>query len=52
MADFFPEMHLSHDAAEAIARGLYAIARADGLHDREAGLIAELLDRRRRRPGR
>jgi tellurite resistance protein len=40
MADFFPEVHLSHDAAEAIARGLYAIAKVDGLHDREAGLIA------------
>ena len=40
MADFFPEVHLSHGAAEAIARGLYAIARVDGLHEREAGLIA------------
>jgi tellurite resistance protein len=40
MADFFPEVHLSHGAAEAIARGLYAIAKVDGLHDREAGLIA------------
>jgi tellurite resistance protein len=40
MADFFPEMHLERGAAEAIARGLYAIARVDGLHDREAGLIA------------
>jgi tellurite resistance protein len=38
--EFFPEVHLSHDAAEAIARGLYAIARVDGLHEREAGLIA------------
>jgi tellurite resistance protein len=40
MADFFPDMHLERAAAEAIARGLYAIARVDGLHDREAGLIA------------
>src|SRR5689334_13969643 len=40
MADFFPEVDLSRGAAEAIARGLYAIARVDGLHEREAGLIA------------
>jgi tellurite resistance protein len=40
MAEFFPEVHLSHNAAEAIARGLYAIARVDGVHEREAGLIA------------
>jgi tellurite resistance protein len=40
MADFFPEVDLSRNAAEAIARGLYAVARVDGLHEREAGLIA------------
>ena len=38
--EFFPEVHLSHGAAEAIARGLFAIARVDGVHEREAGLIA------------
>src|SRR5258705_12018113 len=38
--DFFPEVELSHAAAEAIARGLYAVAKVDGLHDREAGLLA------------
>jgi tellurite resistance protein len=38
--DFFPEVELSHNAAEAIARGLYAVAKCDGLHEREAGLIA------------
>src|SRR6478735_4868550 len=38
--DFFPEVDLGHDAAEAIARGLYAVAKCDGLHEREAGLIA------------
>ncbi|MGZ3406476.1 MAG: hypothetical protein ACXVAN_08555 [Polyangia bacterium] len=38
--EFFPEVHLSHDAAEAIARGLFAIAAVDGVHEREAGLIA------------
>lgn len=40
MPDFFPEVHLEHQTAEAIARGLYAVARVDGLHEREAGLIA------------
>ncbi|HZS41745.1 MAG TPA: hypothetical protein VFF06_33180 [Polyangia bacterium] len=38
--EFFPEMHISRQAAEAIARGLYTVARVDGLHEREAGLIA------------
>ena len=38
--EFFPEVHLSRGAAEAIARGLFAIARVDGVHEREAGLIA------------
>src|SRR4051812_42531574 len=38
--DFFPEVELSRDASEAIARGLYAVAKCDGLHEREAGLIA------------
>jgi tellurite resistance protein len=40
MPDFFPEVHLERQEAEAIARGLYAVARVDGLHEREAGLIA------------
>ena len=40
MPDFFPEVNLSRGAAEAIARGLYAVARCDGVHEREAGLIA------------
>jgi tellurite resistance protein len=38
--EFFPEVHISRQAAEAIARGLYTVARVDGLHEREAGLIA------------
>lgn len=38
--EFFPELHISPQAAEAIARGLYTVARVDGLHEREAGLIA------------
>ncbi len=40
MPDFFREVQLDRGAAEAIARGLYAIARCDGVHEREAGLIA------------
>ena len=38
--EFFPELPLSQASAEAMARGLYAVAKCDGLHDREAGLIA------------
>ena len=38
--DFFQQVDLTHGAAEAIARGLYAVAKVDGLHEREAGLIA------------
>lgn len=37
---FFPEVKLSKSHAEAIARGLFAIALSDGLHDREKALIA------------
>ncbi len=36
----FPEIQLTLPQAEAIARGLYAIARADGLHERETALIS------------
>jgi tellurite resistance protein len=38
--DFFNEVELDGHVAEAIARGLYAVARVDGIHEREAGLIA------------
>jgi len=38
--EFYPEIELQHSAAEAIARGLYAVAKCDGMHEREAGLIA------------
>ena len=42
MPEFFPEMEIRQDQAEAIARGLYAVAKADGtVHDREATIIAE-----------
>src|SRR4051794_10665795 len=38
--DFFEEIALDGKAAEAIARALFAVARVDGVHEREAGLIA------------
>jgi tellurite resistance protein len=38
--NFFPATQLEHSHAEAIARGLFAIAKADGIHQREAALIA------------
>lgn len=42
MAEFFPEIEIRADQAEAIARGLIAVAKADGqLHEREAALIAD-----------
>jgi uncharacterized tellurite resistance protein B-like protein len=41
--DFFPEIDIAQDQAEAIARGLYAVALADGeLHPREAAIITDL----------
>jgi tellurite resistance protein len=40
--EFFPEIEIRQDQAEAIARGLFAVAKADGsVHEREATLIAE-----------
>ena len=43
MDDLSPEMDVTQSQAEAIARGLYAVARADGeVHEREAALIAML----------
>jgi tellurite resistance protein len=38
--DFFPEVELNREQVEAMARALYAVAKTDGLHEREAGLIA------------
>jgi tellurite resistance protein len=40
MTDFFPQIEVTHAAAEAIARGLYAVAKVDGLHEREEALVA------------
>jgi tellurite resistance protein len=38
--EFFPEINLGQAAAEAIARGLYTVAKVDGVHEREAALVA------------
>jgi hypothetical protein len=39
--EFFPEIPITGDQAQAIARGLYAVAMVDGVHEREATLIAD-----------
>jgi tellurite resistance protein len=45
MREFFPEIEIREDQAEAIARGLYAVARADGqVHEREAAMISEFFN--------
>jgi uncharacterized tellurite resistance protein B-like protein len=42
MVEFFPETMIGPEQAQAIAHGLYAVARADGhVHEREAALISE-----------
>jgi tellurite resistance protein len=38
---FFPEIDLSAVEAETFARGLYAVARVDGVHERELALISD-----------
>ncbi|CAN5564265.1 hypothetical protein BH11MYX1_BH11MYX1_38440 [soil metagenome] len=43
--DFLPETEIRADQAEAIARGLFAVARADGgVHEREAAMISEFFN--------
>ena len=45
MPEFFPEIEIRQDQAEAIARGLYTVARADGeVHPREAAMISEFFN--------
>jgi len=39
--EFFPELDVGAMEAEAIARGLYAVAKVDGVHERELALISE-----------
>ena len=42
MQEFFPEIEIREDHAEAIARGLMAVAKADGeVHPREGAMIEE-----------
>jgi tellurite resistance protein len=42
MQDFFPEIEVNAAQAEAMSRGLFAVARADGqVHEREAAIIAQ-----------
>lgn len=42
MFDLSPETEIREDQAEAIARGLIAVAKADGhIHEREAALISD-----------
>jgi hypothetical protein len=38
--EFFPEIAINEQQAQAIARGLYTVAAVDGIHEREAALIA------------
>lgn len=37
--NFFSEINVEKHHAEAIARGLFAIAHSDGMHEREAALV-------------
>ena len=37
--NFFSEITIEKHHAEAIARGLFAIAHSDGMHEREAALV-------------
>ena len=39
--EFFPDIEIDAQQAEAIARGLYAVAAVDGVHERELALISE-----------
>lgn len=41
---FYPEIPLDAEQLHAIARGLYTIARSDGLHQQELDLIQTLWD--------
>lgn len=51
MPELFPEIEIRADQAEAIARGLIAVAKSDGhIHEREAALIAEFYSSTTERP--
>jgi tellurite resistance protein len=51
MPELFPEIEVRADHAEAIARGLIVVAKADGqIHEREAALISEFYSSVTERP--
>lgn len=51
MPELFPEIEVHADHAEAIARGLIVVAKADGeIHEREAALIADFYSSVTERP--
>ncbi len=51
MPELFPEIEVRADQAESIARGLIAVAKADGhVHEREAALIADFYSSTTGRP--
>ena len=51
MPELFPEIEVRADHAEAIARGLIAVAKADGeIHAREAALISDFYSSVTERP--
>ena len=42
MTDLLPEIEINEDEAQAIGRGLFAVARADGnIHERERAMVSE-----------
>ncbi|MBI4819820.1 MAG: TerB family tellurite resistance protein [Deltaproteobacteria bacterium] len=44
MNAFFGEVDLTFDHVKAITRAMFALAKVDGLHERELGLIQEFYD--------
>jgi tellurite resistance protein len=51
MPELFPEIEVRADHAEAIARGLIVVAKADGeIHEREAALIGDFYSSVTERP--
>lgn len=42
--DFFAEQDLSFDQVKALTRAMFAVARADGVHDREMSMIRGFYD--------
>ena len=44
ISDFFAEQNLSFDHVKSLAAGMFAVAKADGVHDREMALIREFYE--------